>query len=576
MSRHFRNQLSSARARRLARRAGTALLALLCPAIGLMASIAPAHAAPDPYLCGYGNYTELDHADLDANSIYPGDEWIWRNDFGGALWGEVVVQSEANPFYCQRYSTLSATYKIAVIADFDGVGGAEVVIDNYTLTGWGHLDIIRHRSLTSQIVDMTGGAVLGDYDTDGVPGREIIGVYLPPSSGFVRIHHVSTNTTATYITPQRTGGELGRADVLPLDSEAGDEVRVVYNSGSTAQYGYIVCDRTSLVKEFTGPVPAGGCGSTTTEPTEPTTPTTSPPKTPNLCSGSGYVAAFQANTGSLWNVGKYKNSERAGMMAGTSPSIACLPDGGYVIAFQANTGELWTMGSRGTKNWGLGMMRGTSPSVSRLHTSGFQVAFQANTGELWLAGTDGIVNTRMGMKAGTSPSATRLQGGGYVVAFQANTGNLHTTGTPGTKDWGFGMMNGTSPSITGLVGGGFAVAFQANTGFLYTTGSPGTKNWGFGMMAGTSPGITAIPNGGYRIAFQANTGVLYTSGTPGTKNWNMGMKSGTSPSITALSTGGYEVAFQANTGNLWTVGTDNYGDRGLGMMSGTSPSITGF
>jgi hypothetical protein len=56
-----------------------------------------------------------------------------------------------------------------------------------------------------------------------------------------------------------------------------------------------------------------------------------------------------------------------GMMAGTSPSIAVLPNGSYVIAFQANTSNLWV--NDGTPSSGtdtmLGMMAGTSPSMAR-------------------------------------------------------------------------------------------------------------------------------------------------------------------------------------------------------------------
>jgi hypothetical protein len=56
------------------------------------------------------------------------------------------------------------------------------------------------------------------------------------------------------------------------------------------------------------------------------------------------------------------------MMAGTSPSIAALPNGTYVVAFQANTGLLGINSNGTVDEWtdtGLGMMAGTSPSIAQ-------------------------------------------------------------------------------------------------------------------------------------------------------------------------------------------------------------------
>jgi chitinase len=53
------------------------------------------------------------------------------------------------------------------------------------------------------------------------------------------------------------------------------------------------------------------------------------------------------------------------MMAGTSPSIAVLPDGDYVVAFQTNTGVLGINTNGTVQSWAdteLGMMAGTSPN----------------------------------------------------------------------------------------------------------------------------------------------------------------------------------------------------------------------
>jgi hypothetical protein len=156
---------------------------------------------------------------------------------------------------------------------------------------------------------------------------------------------------------------------------------------------------------------------------------------------NSYEAAFQANTNSLWSVGKDPHGDwQQGMMPGTSPSITTLAGGGYEIAFQANTGELITIGTAGGTNWHLGMMRATSPSIVGLPNGGFEVAFQANTGSLWTVGTDNHGAWGLGMMAGTSPAITAVPGGiGYEVAFQANTGSLWTVGTDNHGAWGLGM-----------------------------------------------------------------------------------------------------------------------------------------
>jgi hypothetical protein len=83
------------------------------------------------------------------------------------------------------------------------------------------------------------------------------------------------------------------------------------------------------------------------------------------------VVAFQANTGQLGinsngTVDEWTDTG-LGMMAGTSPSVAALPNGTYVVAFQANTGHLGI--NNGTADqWtdtALGMMAGTSPSIAQ-------------------------------------------------------------------------------------------------------------------------------------------------------------------------------------------------------------------
>ena len=287
--------------------------------------------------------------------------------------------------------------------------------------------------------------------------------------------------------------------------------------------------------------------------------------------------AFEANTNNLWAANSGGVNTGAGMMAGTSPSIAAVP-GGAEIAFQANTSDLWVTGPLGTVDTHLGMMNGTSPSITYIPGRGYEVAFQANTGNLWLYGQLGTGDQGLGMMNGTNPSIAAVPGGGYAIAFQANTSSLWTVGAFGTKNWGLGMMAGTSPSIAVAVNGTYTVAFQANTGDLWSAGSYGGYDYKLGMYAGSSPSITAIPvssGSAYEMAFQANTGALWTVGHYGTKNWGLGMYAGSSPSITSFGDGSFNVAFEANTTSLWVLdSTTGAGrDLGLGMHAGTSPSI---
>jgi hypothetical protein len=186
-------------------------------------------------------------------------------------------------------------------------------------------------------------------------------------------------------------------------------------------------------------------------------------------SNANAALAFQANTGTLWTwtgaagTTGFGASAVDGMAAGTSPSIAALPNGNIAVAFQANTGTLWTWtGAAGTTGFGAtavdGMAAHTSPSIAVLANGNAAVAFQANTGTLWTwtgaASTTGFGATAVdGMAAGTSPSIAVLANGNAAVAFQANTGTLWTwTGAASTTGFGAtavdGMAGRSSPSIT--------------------------------------------------------------------------------------------------------------------------------
>src|SRR5580704_3060852 len=94
------------------------------------------------------------------------------------------------------------------------------------------------------------------------------------------------------------------------------------------------------------------------------------------------IAAFQANTGSLWKVrGKppVGVDNHLGMMAGTSPSMTFSEDLGPIIAFQANTGTLFIFSAGGgIVDTQLPMMRGTSPYICGYYNGGFVVAYQSD------------------------------------------------------------------------------------------------------------------------------------------------------------------------------------------------------
>lgn len=294
-------------------------------------------------------------------------------------------------------------------------------------------------------------------------------------------------------------------------------------------------------------------------------------------SGTGYETAFQANTGSLIEIGAGGNANTTqGMMAGTNPSIAALPGAGYEMAFQANTGSLIVYGTAADINTQQGMKAGTSPSIAASPHGGFEVAFQANNGNLYIYNSaTGAANLQQGMDNNTSPSMAALPGGGYEIAFQANTGNLIVYGSAADTNTGQGMMAGTSPSIAASPNGGFQAAFEANTGNLYRYNSAtGPANLQQGMDNETSPSIAALSSSGYEMAFQANSGNLIVYGDGGNGNTQQGMKAGTSPSIAAAPTGGFQVAFQANTGNLYTYNsTTGAANLQQGMDNLTSPSI---
>ncbi len=297
---------------------------------------------------------------------------------------------------------------------------------------------------------------------------------------------------------------------------------------------------------------------------------------------SAPAVAFQANGGELWTYSTASGGKGTGwtVRAGTSPSIAVMPDGSKRVAFQATNGELWVYSSAtGQKTaTGLIMMAATSPAITALSDGSHQIAFQASTGYLGTySSTSGGKTTNLGMKSGTSPAISAYLGTSYQVAFHDNTGYLWTySPLSGAATTNLGMKSGTSPAISTFPAGGYQVVFHDNTGYLWTYSlTSGGKTTNLGMKAGTSPSIDVMTDSTYQVAFHDNTGYLWTYAPPSGGKWiGLGMMAGASPAITALSGGSHHVAFPANTGELWTyMPPTNWKGTGLGMAAGTSPSI---
>jgi Phage tail lysozyme len=329
-------------------------------------------------------------------------------------------------------------------------------------------------------------------------------------------------------------------------------------------------------------------------------------------SSENVQAAFQANTNYAWSwAGVAGGGQTAsytlpdGMMPGTSPAVAAMPNGEVALAFQANNGDLWTLeanpGGSQTASFSTGqaMAEGTSPAIT-VDGNNIAVAYHDSSGTLatWTGapGTKGTAAaTPNGMATDTSPSITTMPNGEVAVAIQAPGSSLYTVEAhPGGAQTAayaanLGMMAGTSPAIT-AVGNDAAAAFQANTGKLWTwTGAPGFEGVGAatpnGVATGTSPAIATLSGGEVAVAIQAAGSSLYTvAAHPGGSQTaaytaNVGMMADTSPSITIVGNGNAAAAVQANTRSLWTwtgtTGTPGHAhSEPDGLDSGTSPSIT--
>lgn len=300
---------------------------------------------------------------------------------------------------------------------------------------------------------------------------------------------------------------------------------------------------------------------------------------PNSPSSTSGETVFQANTGHLFGlVNSAYTDLNQGMMTGTSPSVAT-SGSGWVAAFQANTGTAHTYLSNGTGvDTGQAMSAGTSPAVATLDNGGYAVAFQSSGHQLFVySSTTGVINTFQGMDPASSPAIVPMPGGGWVVAFEANTDGLYTYTAGGTStNTNQGMAGGTSPSITTEPNNGYEVAFQSNVGHLTTWGSSGNVDTQLGMASGTSPSIGQAPGGGYVAAINANTNHLYLwQSSGGATDLLQGMKAGTNPSIKAPGDGSYRIAFQSNINQL-NVYSSGSGDTNAaqGMAANTSPATS--
>ncbi|HTJ66146.1 MAG TPA: CHAP domain-containing protein [Actinospica sp.] len=324
---------------------------------------------------------------------------------------------------------------------------------------------------------------------------------------------------------------------------------------------------------------------------------------PNPLPGGGWEAMWHGEddknpTGSLWLAPGSGTSLTAaandpdylGLAAGTSPSMAVLPDGSWVAAWHGAdttnpTGSLWiATGTGSTMNavaepGNLGVAAGSSPSIVAMPNGSWTVAWHgADTitpaGSLWVATGNGTsLNAaatspgNLGVAANTSPSLVAMPNGTWMAAWHG------------------------ADSITPA--GSLWVATGNGTSLNAAAASPGN----LGVAANTSPSLVVMPNSSWTLAWHgADTitpaGSLWVATGNGTSlnaaatsSGNLGVAANTSPSLTAMSNGTWTAAWHgADTitpaGSLW-VATGNgtslnaaaTSPGNLGVAANTSPSI---
>jgi hypothetical protein len=177
--------------------------------------------------------------------------------------------------------------------------------------------------------------------------------------------------------------------------------------------------------------------------------------------GGGFVTAVNANVNSLYQyTGNSVQNDNQGLTAGTSPS-ACGragTDGAFELAYDTNTGLVDTLlgntGSSSTPNnsTGVAFAAGTSPSVACLPDGGYVVAVNGANGDLWIyTGGAGAIDTGQAVAAGTSPAIAGVDNS-YEVAFESPTAPPSTapsTAPASSAPTATTPVNQTSPTPAG-------------------------------------------------------------------------------------------------------------------------------
>jgi hypothetical protein len=187
--------------------------------------------------------------------------------------------------------------------------------------------------------------------------------------------------------------------------------------------------------------------------------TTSPSICAPVGATGGYEIAYQGSNIDLWvtTISGTPIDSHLGMTSGTDPSIAAAATSGFNAAFQANTGILWDYTSstgRGT-SLGYSMLGGTSPAITAQPTAagGYEIAYLAGgAGYVSTTSEAGTGTTTLiaGGATGTTPAITTSFGGSSDVAFHAPSGDLWNYSPPTGSPYdvlGLAMLAGTSPSI---------------------------------------------------------------------------------------------------------------------------------
>jgi hypothetical protein len=264
------------------------------------------------------------------------------------------------------------------------------------------------------------------------------------------------------------------------------------------------------------------------------------------------------------------------VLAGTSPSVALLPDGTKRVVFVGSDGLLWQQAPNGAVShvlagqFTLSVAPGTSPAIAVNGSSGWEIAFQAPDHHLWTASDGGVGDTGAVMAAGSNPALVYLpKAGGYEIAFVGSDNQLWRA-FPETN-WflagpGFSALPvaaGTSPAIASD-GTDFKIAFQGSDGQLKTVTSTALVNTGAFMAPGTSPSLGYLRTlGGYEIAFVGPDNDLWRA-FPDTNWFHAGpgfsaldVAPGTSPAVGVENGGAWHISFHGPHDHLWTYNSND-------------------